>query len=275
MNQKREVQRDWDWYLNRIKIAGNTPNFYCSIPYLKASKFTMRLIHGYVYVLDDGIHVFPPIPNQSVYKPRKGSPEPILLQPPFIWSTFIESVVPEGYRKELLDMQYIFNQHSFLHMWGGEWAVFRKNCRKWSLRSGHTLHLDIVNGLTRASRRILGEWLESKEDEVQDAEVMVEYLTNPTEGTTIGILRDEHGTEWGILAWDDNWEYINFRYCIVAVGQPYLTEAAKLMFYLQDIIQFDPRLVNDGGVVDSAGLRDFKDRMNPTLRQSIYSWRAV
>jgi hypothetical protein len=75
-----------------------------------------------------------------------------------------------------------------------------------------------------------------------------------------------------VNAWDENWQYINFRFCIIRQGEPFLDEFARWLFYTDGQIQAKNKLVNDGGTLGNPGLEHFKDKLNPVHKRKVYSW---
>jgi hypothetical protein len=74
----------------------------------------------------------------------------------------------------------------------------------------------------------------------------------------------------GLNIWDENWKYVNFRYCIDD-GSSFLQEYLRYQFYTDPEIQAKGKLVNDGGALDSEGLLRFKLKLNPVQVIKVYS----
>jgi len=85
-------------------------------------------------------------------------------------------------------------------------------------------------------------------------------------------LYDENEQLMAINAWDENWEFINYRVCIVRQNEPFLDEFVRWLFYTDSQIQSSGKLVNDGGTLGSPGLERFKDKMNPYRKRITHSW---
>jgi len=232
----------------------------------------VRLVQDteWIFVVDDGINMFPPVPlNNEVLQS--------IPVPPYsyIWSGLEGWEAPEGFQKTVLDWQYIFNPEHFLTMEGHEWATFRKNARKWPERHG-SLHMVPHEKVPAKDRmHLVGDWLEGKADVAYDAPTMANYLFHSHPDTQVQCLVDAKGVLWAIIAWDYNWRFINFRYCLVRPDNAFLEEYVRLSFYLLPCIQLDTRCVNDGGIVDNPGLEIFKDHMNPTKKIQTYSWVKI
>jgi hypothetical protein len=160
-------------------------------------------------------------------------------------------------------------------MEGGDWAVFRKNCRKFPKRfpdfkftysTPEDYPFEDLNGWLY---EIFQNWLFAKDEEVKDDEVAEAYLT---QGRNRKILWDPDGFIWGVNIWDENWEYINFRFCFCRPGD-YLSEYMRWLFYTDPLILDKKKLMNDGGALDNLNLKSFKDKLNPLFVRDVFSWR--
>jgi hypothetical protein len=72
--------------------------------------------------------------------------------------------------------------------------------------------------------------------------------------------------------WDENYKYINYRFCLVKSDERYLDEFCRFLFYTDMDVYFQRKLINDGGVLGSSGLEFFKDKMNPLRKRTVYSY---
>ena len=272
LNQSK-MKVDLDFFLKRIEDIGWVPNFFCSRAYLEAVRPTIVEREGWLMVFDDDVCMFPPVP---VMDKGELDPEPDFTSwPDFIWSDFPGWRAPEGYRAEFLDFQYEYDPMRFRNIEGRLWATFRKNSRKWSQRNNSRLIVkDWWDFPKDKVAEFIGEWMEPREETLQDADVLLEYLSNPIYQARLYCITDERGHIMAIVGADSNWEFVNFRHCIVRDGEPFLDEAVRLVFYREVYPRIDGRLmVNDGGIVDNPNLGWFKDRLNPVRKRQIYSWR--
>jgi hypothetical protein len=230
----------------------------------------LRRDRDWIYLLEGDWIIFPPI-NEGDF--ALGSVEGK------IWSDFPEWK-PEGLKSKFLDYEYIYDPKAFLSMEGGNWAVFRKNCRKWPKRFGNHLTYERISAYpfrnTAWGREelddVLGCWLESKllGKKIEDEKILIQYLRF---GENRKVLWDSNQRIYGVNVWDENYKYINFRYCICR-PEEYLSEYMRFLFYTDPYIQSQGKLVNDGGVLDNPDLKRFKDKMNPLQVREVKSWFA-
>lgn len=168
------------------------------------------------------------------------------------WADF-----PEHPGRDFLDYEYIYDSKDFLKMEGGKWAVFRKNSRKFPNRIGE----ELTYSYGRISAKKIGNLLDSWMDRfalIHDGEILIDYIFDGE--SRKGLIEVESGKLYGLNVWDENFRYINFRYCICQ-GIPFLSEYLRLLFY-QDMVS-KGKLVNDGGSLDNPALKSFKEKMNP------------
>ena len=78
----------------------------------------------------------------------------------------------------------------------------------------------------------------------------------------------------GLVGWDRNYEYTNFRYVLSRPGEAFLDEYARLLFYTDSEIHRG-LLVNDGGTLDNPNLERFKDKLNPISKRRVKTWRRM
>lgn len=175
--------------------------------------------------------------------------------------------------KRFLDYNYIYDPKNFLNMEGGNWAVFRKNVRKWfrncSLgKSIEYRRLYNSEDWYDELEALFIKWLSNrKDDEIQDDEVMINFLFGGE--YRAGLFRGKELV--GVNIWDFNWKYVNYRYCI-CLPEPFLSEYMRFLFYTNPVSNIGGKMVNDGGVLDKPSLKAFKDKLNPVEVKKIYSW---
>ena len=92
------------------------------------------------------------------------------------------------------------------------------------------------------------------------------------EGENRRFLRSKKGKIYGLNIWDENFQYINYRYCICG-KEDFISEYMRLLFYTDSVILNKGKLVNDGGVLDNPKLRFFKDKLNPMQVKERRTWR--
>ncbi len=255
-------------YLQILKQNRITPNFWCSQEYFDKAGLEEDHLLGWVVITD------PEYPDKFVLPPicigDDGKIIKITMR--HVWADFHLSFSPYVYAS-FLDYEFIYDQRNFLNMVGKDWAVFRKNSRKWLRgKDPEKIAFILLSGSCWKGQidDVFIDWLSAQgfDEEIQDSETMMKFLY---EGQNrFGLF---YGDELkAVLVYDYNWEYINFRYC-VCKNEPWLSEYARLRFYLDPLIQQDPRLVNDGGCLGSDGLFFFKHKMNPVEIRKRHSWR--
>ena len=77
----------------------------------------------------------------------------------------------------------------------------------------------------------------------------------------------------GMNVWDENFAFINYRYCIDD-GAPFLNEYLRYCFYTHPTILLINKYVNDGGCLDSEGLKKFKMKLNPLAVYKVFSYKG-
>lgn len=240
------------------------PNFFCSVPYLHYSGAVARVRSDAAWVEADDVCLFPPMPINGVFKKDYPVNE--------IWSDYAGFEPPgDRWLKTFLDWEYLYNPHDFQTMRGGRWETFRKNSRKWP-KFQRNVHYGRVTQGKEERWNLVAEWLEKRQASVLDPETIVSYVMNPVNGVYQKALT-RNGQLVGLNIWDENYCYVNFRFCIVRAGERYLDEYMRRLFYTDPEILAKGKLVNDGGVLDNEGLQRFKDKMNPVRKRKMYGWK--
>ena len=254
-------------YLELMEKFQITPNFWCSGEYFqKADLETIVYDSGNVgveEVLEEG--------NRYAIFPRMHPKRGLLQEPPY-WSDFPETSNKAG-KLVFLDYEFLYNPNNFLNMSGGQWQVFRKNCRKFpNRRPPGSLHYVNVKAMDDPKRvkEALYNWLSAITEEtvVQDHEVLFRYVY---EGENRKVLMDtDLKIIYGLNIWDENYKFINYRYCFCG-RENFLSEYMRWLFYTDSEILNKNKLVNDGGTLDSPALFDFKNKLNPVSVRRVYS----
>ena len=255
-------------YLQLLERKGVKPNFWCSKEYFENAEFKEYAAGNSIWVEDEnGQLMFPPLDSRlnCLYSDL---PE----DKTSIWADFNNIVfttrLPNAY--EFLDYEYIYNPKSFLNMAGKHWSAFRKNCRKYPKRHKGNLQyraVDPINDIVKISE-FFETWLrENSWPEYYDGEVMTKYVLF---GQNREALIDSAGDICGLNIWDENYMFVNYRFCL-CYDWPFLSEYMRRLFYTHKAEQ--NKLVNDGGILDRPGLKEFKDKLNPMAVNKIYSWK--
>lgn len=251
-------QRHYWKYLEILEKYSIPPNFWTSREYFEKSNFIEKEQDLFVWIEDNEYtQIFPTLRDPGGLTSK--------LNRSMVWSDFPGFEIVG--KKTFLDFEYIFNPEHFLTMEGGKWAVFRKNCRKFP-RDYPNLIYD-RNGNSNEAIDLFVEWMEGKDSdqEIYDDQIIEGYLYN---AENIKFLRDKYQV-YGINIWDENYMYINFRFCFCK-NIPFLSEYMRYIFYTDHDILFRNKLVNDGGSLDNEALRRFKLKMNPIRVREVYSW---
>lgn len=182
-----------------------------------------------------------------------------------IYSGFIATNTTAN--SEFLDYQFIYNPKHFLNLEGSQWAVFRKNIRKFPLRNRGALVYEQLSADApfEPIEDLLIKWAEDKE--IYDNEALIKFAFEGENrwGLFIG------GKLVGINIFDENEMFVNYRYCINA-DIPFLNEYLRYAFYVSPILAIKGKMVNDGGSLGSDTLYNFKTKLNPERVHLIYSY---
>jgi len=257
-------------YLDLLEKFNIEPNFWGSNEYFEKANLKIAKKDNVIQVVDPNTNqnVFPPLDmrNGNFLRDFTGD----------VWSGLVGSENAlsnnNSLTKKFLDYNFIYNPRSFLDISGGEWAVFRKNSRKFLNRNKqHQFqYINLSSEFDKGFYNIFIEWLENKNEneEIHDDEIILKYLEA---GKNRKVLIDANNEIYGINIWDENFLYVNFRYCFCKPGQ-FLSEYMRLLFYIDPVILNKNKLVNDGGSLDNNNLYNFKMKLNPVKINKIYSY---
>jgi len=237
-------------YLTALEQQKIIPNFWTSAEYLLKSKAVWVKHKGlFGFITIDGYWLLPPLGiNNSSISVYAGWPD----------------IKIDG--SKFLDYQFIYNPKDFQSMVGSQWQTFRKNIRKFPKRSNGELiykRLELEESVPEISA-LLYNWADCRE--VFDPPTFVRFILQGDNRK--GLFFNNHLV--GVNVWDENYYYINFRYC-VDNGSPFLNEYMRYLFYTDDEIIQRNKLVNDGGSLDSESLYRFKMKLNPCQILRVYS----
>lgn len=252
-------------YLERLEGLGLSPNFWCSEEYVMHSGWrTFQSESDTLYVVDDENNSMLP----SIGRDSDGTG---------FWAGFsgiapVHDTVP-GW--SFLDLEFIYNPYDFNFIDGSHWVNTKKNLR-WAIEDvKEPLQLVVVKAAdTLLIDSFLMDWVASNDTEnIFDPEVIVKYMY---EGEHRHFLRGViTGKVYGILAWDKNYKYVNFRYCLIMSGIRGLSDTARVCFHRYIARVFPGTLVNDGGALGNPGLERYKKRLNPIHINLIYSKEII
>lgn len=243
-------------YINRARNLGIIPNFWLTKEYLKIQDTRTVTTDKAIWIEEGEWAVFPPLPLHGPL----GDISPGLPAGLKIWSDFANYSI--GEHKMFLDWEYLYNPQDFQEMKGSQWAVFRKNTRKWP--RGRAWGYSLTPPPDDEISQLLIKWLDSKGDElIEDYESMEWFAFK---GFRRGFIYEKDKLV-GINVWDANYPYVMYRYCITDPDEPFLNEFARLLFY-RGIMA---KMVIDGGTLGNPNLERFKDKLNPVAKRKVYS----
>ena len=256
-------------YLQALEQFEIIPNFWCSMEYFAKAGYYEVTDGRIVGIFDADDSAILPLINTNVGLVSHHIPEG------GIWADLVDSPldsrIDAAPRKTFLDYQYIYDPADFWNMEGKQWAVFRKNSRKFPKRFGEPDSGFILSrsvDIPKIEKFADSSLSNLKDDVIHDFDVMMKYLFF---GENRLFTSDINSHEiLGVSIWDENYKYINYRYCL-CMPEPFLGEYLRLGFY-KYISQYH-KLVNDGGVLDRPGLKAFKDKLNPVTIDRIHSWK--
>lgn len=249
-----------DYYLKLLEKRKIDPNFWCSLEYFEKAGWKIKSnIEGFYWIEDEKGIVLPPIHEDNKRELKWINSEPLK-----IWADF-NNYPFWGGSFYFLDWEYIYDPKQFLKMEGGHFSAFRKNSRKWRRRNEIWSYEFIEKDDDILS--VVIEWLDQDKNRIiEDQDVFLDYLSN---GEHRRVLKKEDEIV-AVNIWDENYLYINFRYC-VCKPNPFLSEFVRYLFYTDPLILNKNKLVNDGGVLNRPELKKFKDKMNPYEVRKVYS----
>ena len=168
-----------------------------------------------------------------------------------------------------LDCNYIYDPVPRESLTGGIWRALRKSMARVEreLHSPLILRPIVAADYPRIEQLAL-DW--AGDSEIYDPEVMMGYLLN---GPHWGVCTCFSTRLLGVVAWDTNFKFVNFRYCVVdGTGPVGLDEYTRWLFWDWVKKTFPTGAqINDGGGLDREGLHHYKQKLNPTLKFNIWS----
>jgi len=256
-------------YFRILQETGHSPNFCCSEEWFNKDGWTVYSDdEGYVHVMDDAnVRMFP-----AILAPSSGRPSLTRRFPYSIGFSSFRPTPTEGEALQYWDHEFIYKPQIFSDLSGQHWRDVRKNL-KWAREDlGEDTWLDSPGSiLGEELDKLLQGWKPSDDAPVFAPETLVIYAL---EGKHRLALRGaKTGRLVALLIWDENWKYINFRYCLTIGGVRGLSDTARVAFHLYQSVR-STKLINDGGSLGRTGLFKYKTRLNPVAVNSIYGWTA-
>lgn len=270
-------------YLTRLQTLNLIPNFWVSEEYFEKADIKVYGIdiadRTYLVPLQDNHIMFPPLSSGPAYL-GFGFFDRIAGMSKDVWASFPKfpkNNCSFGYHiEEFLDFNFIYDPKNFLTMEGKDWQTFRKNVRKWPRNNQVGGYREVRTGckvIEAMIRELLIGWLESmgEDTKIHDDEVLFKYAF---EGQNRKGLFNNMGELVGLNIWDENYMFINYRFCICR-NEPFLSEYMRYRFYTDPDIIAKGKLINDGGSLDRYELERFKRKLNPVKVYDIFSWKWV
>jgi hypothetical protein len=241
-------------YLELLQKFGIKPNFWCSEEYWKHAHWREVGLKVCSWVEDGKYNtMLPPIFNNGF----------IATQSPF-WAGFA-GMEKMGKR---LDYEFIYKPISDLgDLPGKQWHTTRKNIHKTQREHGMLAMRSTLPSDIEVIGEIMEEWVKENEIEIlEDADVMYKFVMEGENRITL-MIKDKIV---GLIIFDENFKYINFRYCIVQPW-PGLSDYARMLFHKAVFYRYPGMLINDGGCLDREDLFKYKKRLCPIEINSIWS----
>lgn len=269
-NAKKE---DMVSYLNQAKTANKLPNFWMSEEYVVKARLKIveykstGVVSGFT---SESSLITSEKDEFEWFFPPRNSMDNFFYQTSNYYADFIftGNTVPTM-PVNFLDYQYIYNPKNFLDLTGKKWKTFRKNIKKWQGNRPGKLKYEQIKGDEHQDEieDLVLKWSDGRT--LYDTEVFIRYMFDGE--NRWGLFKDN--ILIGMSVFDENFKFINYRYCIDN-GDAFLNEYVRYCFYMSPVIQNKKKLVNDGGSLDSEGLRKFKLRLNPIYIGKVYSRKA-
>lgn len=255
--------KDIKEYFHLLEQSNHSPNFWCSLEYFQKANWR---VESELKISD--------LPDLSpikawVVKDLDGE----LMLPYVDWMGFHPEGCFAGFStmpgKTFLDYELIYDPSAFIDLCGSRWHMVRKNLRWAETDTKESLFLTPALPKEGDLTELLDYYFADDSD-WYDPEVMLKYLYHGNH--RFFLMGAISGKLYGVLAYDYNYKYINFRYCVVLPGIRGLSDTARVLFYRQIAQIFPHYLVNDGGTLGDEGLYKYKMRLNPVEVRKIYTY---
>ena len=255
MESPSQTKRPED-YWEALKAKGITPNFWMTEEYVQKAELVWNDCEALCGWTEPEEYIQWKFPPLSLYN---------FWDNCSIWASFPD-VIGKDCESIFLDHQYLYEAKAFLSLTGHNWAVYRKNIKKYPARNGGTLeYRRLKEGECEEEiSQMLLKWAKGKT--LYDNDVMVKFLLQGN--LRWGLFRN--GELAGVNVGDKNYLHAVYRYCLDD-GTPYLNEYLRHCFYTSDWVQ-KKSIVNDGGDLGNPELERFKLKLNPVLIQKVYTY---
>ena len=246
-------------YLQALERGRLIPNFWCSEEYWEKAGWEEHFIPemGLIIIGDEeGRVMLPPMLSDGrVAILADGSLLP--------WAG-----IPGLHGGSFLDFQFIYSAiRSLDDLKGGVWRTTRKNINKVQRERGNIISSGYVT--PTEAQDILIQWTQGNGiEEYNDPEVLTKYVLDG-EGR-IPLFYEKTQKMAALLVYDENYKYINFRYCITD-NLPGTSDYVRMLFRV--FMYNKGKLINDGGALGRPGLDKYKRRLNPVQIHEIRSFQ--
>lgn len=248
-------------YLLKLKESKYLPNFFCSKEYIEKAGWKEINQDNISIIVDDTDNIMLPSLNEK---------NEVIGSPYFIG--FSNYKLLDKKRNEFLDYEFIFDPSSANTgiVFGGDkkWKKVYKNINQCSKDIGGKLELFPLSPKEDTEEFLLE--ISKDIDSWYDPEVFIKYILY---GENRIWVKDSKKRNLGLLIWDENYKYVNFRYCILRKGIRGLSDFSRILFfsYINNIRP--KKLINDGGCLNSKSLYWYKNKLNPIRINKIYGGR--
>lgn len=244
-------------YLMNVNKSYILPNFWMSEEYIDKAELKWVEAPGGLSGFktsqaesEDGEWFFPPLCEEGH----------------FVWEQNIYSGFPNNFKLDtFLDYQFIYRPSDFLSLGGGKWKAFRKDVKKYMRELGGGAivgYQTLQHGAYKQQvEELLLKW--SANRVLYDPEVMIRFIMEGDNREALFV----RGIIVGLNVFDQNFKFVNYRYCIDD-GSSSLNILMRYLFYIN---QSPELLINDGGCLGSDSLYRFKNKLNPYIIHNVNS----
>lgn len=268
-------------YLETLQKFNITPNFFCSKEYWNRAGWTEQVLmdsgRSYLGTTETLLTVVDADNNRMLPTICESTGEIVQSVPYWIGFPGKKCLLADSFQDyQFQDYQFIYDSLLFCTfprlnpLQGHKWKTVRKNIHRVQREHGHIM-LKGPNSIPNLEyeqnvQALLLQWSKPKSNKIFDPDVMINFLLHG-ENRILLYIESEFV---GVLVWDENWKYINFRYCLVK-PYPGLSDYARVLF--RNIMSQQKKLINDGGSLDNKDLFQYKKRLNPVEIQEIWGWK--
>lgn len=229
-----------------------SPNFWCSEEYWEKAGWKERMYEDALYVIDEkGDRMLPTFEDMGT-----GKYECLHFVHPY-WAGFSEFLekVPDisiaGEHQKFLDYEIIYDPKNFLRLEGKKWKLFRKNLKRFEKEVKESSGIQTICDEVKIDKFVDDWTMENAGKTFYDPEIILKYLLQGK--NRFFIMGNKSKKLYSICAWDENWKYVNFRYCMCR-SMPGLSDYSRFLFYYTMALRHPYKLVNDGGTLGSESL---------------------